>query len=159
METTSYIRKPFAINAVRVTAQNLQEVADWCGGEIKTQPVRGKDAPFIHVDVRRPISDRQTKAFVGDWVLESHTGFKCYTNRAFNTSFDQQLVYTDADAEAQLDDGPTEERVFDKADQEADTLDELRIVEEQDTTTPLPVGIEVRTIKQSKQVGLPSREG
>lgn len=82
-----YTRKPFTVEAVQVTPQNLEEVAKWCGGEIITERRGGREVKYIKVDVSRPMTERQTKAFVEDWVLKAGTGFKCYTKKAFPDCF------------------------------------------------------------------------
>jgi hypothetical protein len=120
IETKGYSRKPFHVDAVQVTEENMEEVAAWCKGEIRTskKTIRNdeneiterKEIPFIKVEVHRPLNDRQTKAYAGDWVLLSDAGFKVYTQRAFDNAFEQELVYTEADAKAQLEDAPTDGR-------------------------------------------------
>jgi hypothetical protein len=92
IKVEKYVRKPFAVEAVQVTEQNMREVAKWCGGQIRRLPRWDprSGTKFISVNVVKPISERQTQAFVGDWVLSSGTGptgFKVYTPRAFETSF------------------------------------------------------------------------
>lgn len=83
METQKFIRKPFEIEAVQVTAENMEEVAAWCTGLIQNEP----KGHYIKVQVHYPLTPRQTKAFVGDWVLKSKKGYKVYTDSAFQTSF------------------------------------------------------------------------
>lgn len=93
MFTNKYIRKPFEVTGVRVTAENMEEVAKWCGGQVLWQAVNSQPAiPHIKVNVTNAANERQTMAFVGDWVL-SGRGFKVYTDKAFRDSFD--LVQTD----------------------------------------------------------------
>jgi hypothetical protein len=94
LKTERYVRKAFAVDAVEVTEKNMRLVAEWCGGEIKRLPRWDprSGTKFISVNVVKPISERQTQAFVGDWVLSSNTGpngFKVYTPRAFETSFEK----------------------------------------------------------------------
>jgi hypothetical protein len=84
MDVKTYNRRPFPIKAIRVTAENFDEVLDWCHGTKHTEP----KGPYIQVPVLNPANPRQEKAFVGDWVLESRNGFKSYTNSAFHKSFD-----------------------------------------------------------------------
>lgn len=84
-----YIRKPFTVNAVQVTLDNMEEVAKWCGGEIIIEKRGGRLIQYIKVDVNRPLNDRQTKAFVEDWVLEAGTGYKCYSKKSFPSSFEK----------------------------------------------------------------------
>lgn len=82
-----YIRKPFEVFAVQVSHSNMDEVAEWCSGVIESQDSEGRHR-FIRVPVKNSLNDRQTKAFVGDWVLRAKDSFKSYTSRAFEKSFD-----------------------------------------------------------------------
>lgn len=83
MQTTKFTRKPFEVDAVQVTAENIDEVAKWCQGEVTTEDGQ----PCIKVRVLRALNERQTKAFVGDWVLYAGTGYKVYIDKAFKKSF------------------------------------------------------------------------
>lgn len=85
LEAQKYARKPFHVDAVQVTEANLAEVALWCAGEI----VQTEGVSHIKVKVHRALNDRQTKAFVGDWVLYAGTGFKVYMSKAFHSGFEQ----------------------------------------------------------------------
>lgn len=88
--TTQYIRKPLYVDAVRLTGANFDEIAAWCQGEVqKDEPPDGNGKKFIRVRVHNPKSPRQTKAFVGDWLLYTERGYKVYTNKAFSASFDE----------------------------------------------------------------------
>jgi len=124
LKTQIYGRKSFTVEAVRVTPQNMAEIAEWCGGEIQNTTENGRPKKFIKIDVKRAMNENQTQAFVGDWVLKSDSGFKKYSNRAFQQSFEKQKVYTEAEAAAQ---NPKSLNVF------TDTQ-ELRVTDE-----PLPV--------------------
>lgn len=90
METQQFIRKPFPVEGVRVTVDNIQEVAKWCEGKIKVQPATNSKpaADYIEVQVIRPMNPKQTMAFVGNWVLKVGTNFKIYTHTAFNQTFE-----------------------------------------------------------------------
>jgi hypothetical protein len=93
METTTYERIPFEVEAVQVTSANIAEVAKWCDGEVlNAKPDRDLQSgrvpeKYVRVRVHRPMSDRQTMAFVTDWVLYAGKGYKVYTNAAFRNSF------------------------------------------------------------------------
>lgn len=90
IETTQYLRKPLYVAAVRVTDANFDEMASWCQGEIQQDEINGNgNRSYIRVRVHNPKSPRQTKAFVGDWLLYTERGYKVYTNRAFHESFDE----------------------------------------------------------------------
>lgn len=84
LETTKYARKTFEIDAVQVTADNIAEVAKWVDGDVRTD---NKNAQYVKVRVHLPRSDRQTRAYVGDWVLYSGTGYRVYTPKAFAHNF------------------------------------------------------------------------
>lgn len=96
MKTHKFARKPFYVDAVRVTEANMEEVAQWCKGEILEDPTDGK---YISVKVHRPLNDKQTMAFVGFWVLFAGTGYKVYTPKAFDKSFEKVKTLTKAQAD------------------------------------------------------------
>ena len=113
-----YKRKSFEVEAVQVTAQNLQEAAKWCGGDVRFENNNlDIDSAYIKVKVRRPLSEKQTRAVVGDWILLSESGYKVYTSRAFESSF---VEATDVEQPAG--------NVFEN--QPEDDKEELRVVDE-----------------------------
>lgn len=93
MNTQKFVRKPFEVEAAQVTAENLEEVAAWCRGTVNTDGPGGTEPgdAYVKVTVARALNERQTKAFVGDWVLQAGNGFKVYTSKAFNKSFEPSL--------------------------------------------------------------------
>lgn len=84
IQTEKYVRKPFYVEAIRVTEENFSEVATWCNGEIREDDKGGR---YIHVRVHRPLNPRQTQAYIGDWVLYSGNGYKVYVDKSFEKSF------------------------------------------------------------------------
>ena len=88
MKTGKYVRIPFEIEAVRVTNENIDEVAAWCKGEIQTEGDPLVGTRYIKVKVFKPMGERQTQAFVGDWVLFFNGGYKVYMNNSFVRSFE-----------------------------------------------------------------------
>lgn len=84
MEPQKFTRKPFDVEALRVTDSNIKEVAEWCGGELLSEGGKA----FISVDASKPANERQTKAFVGDWVLFFNKGYKVYLHKAFIGAFE-----------------------------------------------------------------------
>jgi len=85
-----FTRKTFSVDAMQVTAENIFEIAEWCGGTVK-----GYDSVFDspHVYVEVPVamknSFKRDKAFVGDWVTRTERSFKAYRNEAFKIAFEQ----------------------------------------------------------------------
>ena len=74
----------FDVAAVRVTEDNLQEVASWIAGEVcVTQD--GRRRKYVRIYTLNQVR----KAFPGDWViLHDHGTKKVYANDAFHKSFD-----------------------------------------------------------------------
>lgn len=85
LQLIEYRRKPYYVDAVQITLENILLVAAWTKGEIQQDKNR---AQFIKVKVHNPRTDRQTRAYIGDWVLNSVTGFKVYTTKPFLASFE-----------------------------------------------------------------------
>lgn len=84
------VRKPFEVEAVEVTEENLTDVAKWCSGDVVAEG-NERQRLFIKVRVARALNERQTKAYPGDWVLYAGTGFKVYTAKAFHKTFEPKL--------------------------------------------------------------------
>lgn len=81
-------RKPFYVEAVQVTEENMETVAEWCGGRLI--PINKDESKhFIKVFVKNPMSARQTKAFVDDWILKSRNSFKVYKHESFLKVFNK----------------------------------------------------------------------
>jgi hypothetical protein len=108
-----YVRKPFYVDAIEVTAENLDAVAVWCSGTV-VRSVKGEEVPpYIQVQVLRPLNERQTKAYPGDVVLMAGNSFKVYTNKAFRQGFDAVVPVADENQ-------PTDEMIefFKKSEEE-----------------------------------------
>lgn len=99
LKTEKYVRKQFPVEAVEVTSENMREVAQWCGGKVRTDKQHWsyrKGQKFIKVHVPRALNDKQTMAYVGDWILyagNGPNGFKVYTPRAFESSFEKHVEH------------------------------------------------------------------
>lgn len=104
METTTYMRRPFYVEAVRVTEENFDQVAEWCGGETHVVNAKGKKSQYIKVDVKTALEERQSRARIGDWVLFTNKNFRVYTDRAFQKTFDVPEEARNADATVVLTD-------------------------------------------------------
>lgn len=87
--TEKFVRKPMVVDAVEATAENFAELASWCQGEMVTEE---DGTQHIHVRVHNPKNPRQTRAYVGDWILYTERGYKVYTPKAFFGSFDRVEV-------------------------------------------------------------------
>lgn len=105
LKIETFARKTFYVKGVEVTHENMQQVAKWCGGSVRTNKREiddhhnTVDEKYIKVKVHRPLTDRQTMAFVGDYVLRGESdgsNFKVYNPKAFRTAFEHVAgVYRD----------------------------------------------------------------
>lgn len=83
MDFIDFVRKPFRIKAVEITAENIEEIAKSVGD------LRFKDdepqTPFILVDPRLvPNVDR---AYIGFFMTKMGDNIRCYSRRIFNEQF------------------------------------------------------------------------
>ena len=96
MKIKKYVRKPFFVDAVQVTLEDMVSISGWCSGEIRhTRPKPDENvesAPYVKVDVTNARTERQTRAYVGDWVLRFGAGFKVYSDKAFKDTFQEDRV-------------------------------------------------------------------
>lgn len=80
MEFVEYIRKPFSVNAIEITEENMKEVAKLIG------TVRTKDGvTFIALD--RRIIPNVTRAFVGWYLTCVDNNYRCYAPKLFRAQF------------------------------------------------------------------------
>lgn len=93
VETQRFVRKQFGVDAVQVTPENIEAVAEWCGGTVMHNGDKEGhlSRDFIKVNVHMPKDEKQTQAYFGDWVLRSGRSFKVYTDSAFGKSFSRKV--------------------------------------------------------------------
>lgn len=112
VDTVKYVRKALYVDAVQVTNDNFTDVIRWCQGDVgivggepgvEVRPAEGVELDpskhFIRIRVHNPQSVRQTKAFVGDWILYTDRGYKIYTEKAFKENFDPVTEAVNAEDE------------------------------------------------------------
>lgn len=85
MEFKTFIRKPFQVQAVQITSENMEEVAIMIGGRIKVD--ESTDIPFIQLN--RQIIPNVGKAYIGWWVTQLGENFRCYATKVFHEQFDE----------------------------------------------------------------------
>jgi hypothetical protein len=91
MTFSSYIRKPFEVEAVEVTTQNIEELAPLIG----TLKENEDGSPYIEVDDTKV--PNVTKVWPGYWVTKvGRNNVRCYTHKIFFTQFVENTEDIDA---------------------------------------------------------------
>lgn len=80
MEYTHYIRRPFEVDAVEITEDNMAEIAKLVG-EIKTKD----GVTFIQLD--RRVIPNVTRALVGWYLTKLDANYRCYSPNIFHEQF------------------------------------------------------------------------
>jgi hypothetical protein len=89
LEIQKCTHRPVYVDCVQVTASNMTEVSEWCGGTLMEDD---KKKTYIKVNATKAIHVRQTQAYVGDWVIKSDVGLKVYKDNAFKNSYVPAVV-------------------------------------------------------------------
>ncbi len=81
MEFNKFVRKPFVIEAIEVTEENIAELSKSIGTLCK----KADGTPYIQVDRQLvPIID---KVYPGFWVTKMEHNVRCYSERTFKEQF------------------------------------------------------------------------
>jgi len=87
--TATYERRTFRVQAIRVTKENMRELAEWCGGDL-ARTLDENERDYISVTVGhvngRP---RLARAYAGNWVtrLTEGNNFRVYKDKSFVEAF------------------------------------------------------------------------
>lgn len=94
MDINLFDRKPFTVEAVQVTPQNAEAVAEWCGGRVEMvpTPMMGTKMDLPAVVVPGKGSTREETAQVGSWVVKRKNIFRMYKRQAFESSFQLRVA-------------------------------------------------------------------
>lgn len=91
MKIENFTRRPFEVNAVQVTPQNAEEIAEWCGGKVGTieYKLAGFKTPLnmVLVPGNGPKSGQMVEARIGSWVVERQRNFRVYRKKQFEDAF------------------------------------------------------------------------
>lgn len=91
MEIREFERRSFAVNAVEVDLNNVEEVAAWCKGEVTTEKVKmiGTETvlPCIKLKGQGDKKDQTFTASLGHWVVELKGSFRVYKPQQFKQAF------------------------------------------------------------------------
>jgi hypothetical protein len=91
MDMKKYFRRPFEVNAVEVTPDNAQEVADWCGGTVAQGEYKHSkykiQLPVVKVPGNGPNKGKAVDARIGYFVVEHNGSFRVYRPKQFEETF------------------------------------------------------------------------
>lgn len=81
MDFNTFVRKPFTVEAVEVTEENIEEIAELVG------TLRAKDngQPYIQVD--RRLVPNIYRVYPGFWMTRMGDNIRCYSKRIFEEQF------------------------------------------------------------------------
>lgn len=91
MELIEVTRKSFRAQAVRVTDENIHEVAAWCDGLVTSTSLVAPDVVWYIELLRwsgKSIAKRQF-AFSGQWITKNGEQYTVYKHAQFMGTFDQ----------------------------------------------------------------------
>jgi hypothetical protein len=93
MDFTTYVRKPFVIQAVEITEENIGEVAKFVG------ELRGVRDGNPHILVNSELVPNVDVVFPGYYMTKMGSNVRCYSKR----SFENQFIEKDENVQPWLD--------------------------------------------------------
>lgn len=86
MEFTEFVRKPFVVEAIEVTEENISDLAEFIG------TLRKKDdgTPFIAVD--RRLIPNVYRVYPGFWMTRMGDNVRCYSKKVFTEQFTEKTA-------------------------------------------------------------------
>lgn len=94
--TATYERKTFRVEAVRVTSDNMEEVAEWCGGRVVNTDGFGYGRKHVQVPTGKG-GESIAHAYIGNWVtcLVKAQSFRVYKEKSFLEAFSSIMSETE----------------------------------------------------------------
>lgn len=92
LEFSSFVRKPFRIEAVQITVDNIGEIARFVG------TIREKEDGSPYIEVDRRLVPNIMNVHPGYWLTKMRNNVRCYSDYVFKAQF----VGVDEDIEAFL---------------------------------------------------------
>ena len=81
MEFTTFVRKPFVVEAVEVTAENIAEVAKYVGD------LREKEDGTQYILVDRRLVPNVFRVYPGFYMTKMGENVRCYSRKIFREQF------------------------------------------------------------------------
>lgn len=90
MNTEKWTKNSFDVEAVQVTAENIDEVAIWCGGRV-FRSLSNPDNRYIHLHVIDGSRMMEAKIFPDFWIVSFEDEFRKYSDAEFKANFRQPI--------------------------------------------------------------------
>lgn len=81
MEFTTFVRKPFVVEAVEITSENINEVAKYIGD------VREREDGTQYILVDRRLVPNVFKVYPGFFMTKMGENVRCYSRKIFREQF------------------------------------------------------------------------
>lgn len=81
MEFSTFVRKPFVVQAVEVTPENIEEVAKYVGD------LREEDDGTVYILVDRRLVPNVFKVYPGFYMTKMGKNVRCYSRKIFREQF------------------------------------------------------------------------
>jgi len=78
---TTYVRKPFLVDAVEITDKNISELASLVG------TLQNKDDGTIYIQVDRRLVPNVFRVYPGFWMTKMDGNIRCYSKQIFDKLF------------------------------------------------------------------------
>lgn len=141
MEFTKFVRRPFEIEAIQITLENIEDIAPLVG-RLNLEDKRG---PFIEVD--NTLVPNMNRVLPGYWLTKMGGNIRCYASKVFDDQFIEKPFQDDnCDMFAKVDfgHGPVEIRCTESGEHEEHWC-EVRIFEDGTTKEGPSNDISVRS--------------
>ncbi len=94
--TAQFERHTFRVEAVRVTTNNLEDIAEWCGGRVVDTPGYAEGRKHVQVPTG-PTGMGIARAHLGNWVtcLVKAKSFRVYKEKSFLEAFRSIMTETE----------------------------------------------------------------
>lgn len=88
MDFATFVRKPFTVEAIEVTEENIAEIAEMIGS------LRHKENGAPYIQVNRRLVPNLFRIYPGFWVtrMGDSDNIRCYSKRIFNNQFVRNTV-------------------------------------------------------------------
>lgn len=103
MELVTYDRNPFSVVAAEVKYQDLDQIAEWCKGELGTESTKLMGiATMLPVILVKGVGEARGKEFVarlGYFIVELNGSFRVYKPKQFKEAFTARKLMSSQPAE------------------------------------------------------------